>query len=108
MTVTRNQKIIFISVLAFFALMLISYWVYRYFFEFNNDDVKKLIDTEAKNFKPNEAAVTNVLHESVMYILSQTALTKMVISQANATGLPKEKVLVDAAIGIAQSQKYIS
>lgn len=108
MTMTRNQKIIFFSVVGFIILMLIIYWVYRYFFEFKNDEVKKLIGDEAANFKPNEANVSLILHDSVMHILGDRSLTNMVITQAKTTGLPKEKILVDAAIGLAQSQKYIS
>jgi hypothetical protein len=88
--------------------MLIIYWVYRYFFEFKNEEVSKLINTEAANFKPNDANVASILHDSVMHILGDRSLTNMVTSQAKATGLPKEKILVDAAIGLAQSQKYIT
>jgi hypothetical protein len=107
-TVTKKQRNWTIAIIAFIILMLILYWVYKHYFEYNNDEVEDLIDDEASKFGSNKEKVAVILRESAHYVQGEKGLRKLVDVQAKQTGLPKEKLLVDAAIGVATQQGYIA
>jgi uncharacterized membrane protein YvbJ len=89
------------------AIILVAVWVYRYFIEFKNSDVKSLIAAEASNYGDKKTATT-IIHDSAKHILNSTSLTSQVRAYSNTKGIPKEKALVDAAVAQAQAYKYLN
>jgi hypothetical protein len=99
-----NIALIALSVL---VLVLISFVVYRVFFEFQNSLVAKYINEEASKYG-NNTPVTALLTESVQHILKSADLTEQVRKYAEASGLEKERVLVDVALLQCRSFGYIA
>lgn len=84
-------------------------YIYRHFIEFNNREVNALLRKETDSFKPEDRdKVFLILKDSANSLLDTPTLTRQVRTMSRVTGLSKEKVLADAAVGHAQSLKYIA
>lgn len=101
-----KTKNIIIWAAVIIILLLVLMWLYRHFGEFNNATVRKLLNDEADKYQDSKSAY-KILHNATNSILNDSALTATVRDYAAATGLPKEKVLVDAAMSLSQSLQYL-
>lgn len=90
-------------------LVLVGIYIYRHFLEFNNSEVDRLIKDEVKTFPPDaQPAITEVLQDGTNEVLSNRYLLRMLRTKHKSTGIAKEKLLVDAAVGVATSHNYLS
>lgn len=99
-------RIIRYIVILIVTIMIILF-VYRNYLEFNNKAVKNFISDEADKYGDNKNEVFKILHDAAQHILADRNLTNQVRTMAKASGMPKEQVLVNAAIEQAKLYKYI-
>lgn len=100
-----KRKLIIIA-FVLVVLTLITVFVYRHYFEFKNSEVRRLINEEAAKWPGNESTAAGILNDACKHILNDWRLTAQVRKVAEATGIPKEKALVDAAIAQSFSLGY--
>jgi len=98
-----KRKIILYA-LALMVVAFVAMFIYRFVFEFNNAKVKAYLQQESKAYKENAANVYALLHEAAQDILKSSNKTAMARQYAKATGMEKERVLVDMAV--AEAKKY--
>ncbi len=101
---TKNITIATIIIVVF---VVASIYIYRHFFEFNNTQVKKYITDDTAQYGNNANTAYDIVHDAAMHILNNRSLIKQVRSYAAQTGMPKERVLINSAIGQAQAYRYI-
>ena len=80
--------------------------IYRIFFQFNAELVKKYAMAEAVKYKDKDAAYALIM-DGVEYILSSHNLTQQVLKTASANHSGKEQELVHAAIMQSRGFDYI-
>jgi hypothetical protein len=108
-TTAKKIETSFIIMFLVVMLVLIGIYIYRHFLEFNNSEVDKLIKDEVKTFPPDaQPAIIDVLQDGTNEVLSNRYLLRMLRTKHKSTGISKEKLLVDAAVGVAQSHRYLS
>lgn len=104
----RKTKIIIIVFILILVLSLVFMGVYRMYIQFNPSDVKDYIQEETDKYPADkQAAVYKIIKDGVDYILSDSKLTKQVLSSAKSGNTPREAELVHAAVMQAKSYGYL-
>jgi hypothetical protein len=103
---SRTTKI---ALIAFFILLfiLLMLWIYKNYFEFNNQLINSYMEREASRYSES-AEAKKFIQEGVESILKNKDYVDQVKLYAKKTGLDKEKVLVDAAIAQCKSFQYLA
>jgi hypothetical protein len=102
-----TSKHLLIALIAFF-IVLISVIIYRLFFQFNSKDISIYIDEEAKKYDGMDRVnVFALIQDGVEHILCSHNQVQQVLRVASANKVPKEQVLVHAAIMQAMQNGYI-
>jgi hypothetical protein len=101
-------KKITLYLVIFIAVFLLSMFIYRFYFEFDNSKVKAYLREEADKFGESSEAVYKLLHESVQDTLKNSDEVQQIRIYSRANKIPKERVLVDTAIIKAQNNQYIN
>ncbi len=100
---TKNLLIAVVLVVAVAVTLII----YRMFFQFKSKDISIYIDEEAVKYGPDRAKVYGIIQDGVEHILASHNLTQQVLKTAAGNNIPKEQVLVHAAIMQCQVNGYI-
>lgn len=101
---TTKNILIAISILVF---VMVCFIIYRMFFQFKSKDVSIYIDEEASKYGPNKAFVYSIIQDGVEHILASHNLTQQVLKTAAGNNIPKEQVLVHAAILQCKVNEYL-
>lgn len=103
---SRTQKI---AIIAFFIILfiLLMVWIYKNYFEFNNQLINSYMERESSRYTDSSEA-KKFIQEGVESILKNKDHIDQVKLYAKQTGLDKEKVLVDAALAQCKSFQYLA
>lgn len=104
-TVSKNGKIIMYT-LAVLLLVVIAYVVYKIFFQFDNATVQTEVTTASNSYATPASAVI-IINDAIKHIMASTYLTQEVLDYATVSGIPKEQVLVNAAVAQATNMGYL-
>lgn len=102
---SKSLKYILIGLIVLIAVTM-AVIIYRIFFQFNNELVKRYVMTEAVKYKDKDAAFA-IIMDGVEHILGSHNLTQQVLKTAAANKSGKEQELVHAAIMQSKSLDYI-
>ena len=105
MELTKKQKntMIGLSILLLIALL---YVIWKVFFEFDNTAVSNQVQTRLAD-SDNPTADNVIIQDGMKHILASTFLTQQVKDYAKMNNVPKEQVLVNAAVAQAQANGYL-
>ena len=94
------------SAIMIIIVILVVMLVYRLFFEFKKKDVNAYITNEANKYA-DPVGAAQIIRDGVIHILESYGLTRQIRDVANATGVPKEQVLVNEAEKAAVYYGYL-
>lgn len=101
-----NWKTLLIIALIIFFFIMLCVWIYKHYFEFNNDLVNSYIDREANKYQ-DSATVKDLLRDACNSALADKNAVAAVKKLAKVSGVDKEFALVETSLASLKSLGYI-
>lgn len=102
---TRKKMIM--AIVITIAVVVIGFYLYRHFLEFNNKKVEGYIKDEAMRYSDSDNAAS-IIRQGARDILGDRQKLMQLRKYAKASGLEKERALVQAATIAARNYGYIA